>query len=58
MEYSPELVLPVPIPYCYKPHEDMALLRRREFFLPNPRLKHVMLREDSTGYGSYDVGEN
>ena len=58
MEYSPEFMLPVPIPYYFESHEDTVLLRRREFFLPNPRLQHVMLREESPGYGSYDVGEN
>ena len=58
MEYSPELMLPVPIPYYFESHEDTELLRRREFFLPNPRLKHVMLREDSTRYEIYDMGEN
>ena len=58
MEYTLELMLPVPIPYYSESHEDTTLLWRREFFLPNPHLKHVMLREDSTRYGIYDVGEN
>ena len=58
MEYSPELVFPVPIPYCYKPHKDMALLWWREFFLPNHRLQHDMLRKENSRYGKYDVREN
>ena len=56
MEYSLELMLPVPIPLYFESQEDTALLWRREFLLPNPRLKHVMLREDSTEYRSCDLG--
>ena len=58
MEYPPELVPLVAIPYYYESHKDTALLRRRELFLPNPHLKHVMLSEKSSGYGSYDAGGN
>ena len=53
MEYFPVL-----IPYYSESHEDTTLLWLRELFFPNPHLKHVMLREDSTSYGIYDVGEN
>ena len=50
MEYSFELVLPVPILHYFESQEDTTIPWWREFFLPNPRLKHVVLREDSTEY--------
>ena len=51
VEYSPKLMLPVPILYCYEPHKDRALPWRRKFFLPNPHLQHIMPRNESSGYG-------
>ena len=51
-----ESVPPLPRPRYLESQKDLAPLWRMEFLHPNPRLKHITLREDNTGYGGCDYG--